>query len=207
MVLKIYGHLVAPCTQRVLAVAEELGVPYELVVVDYTKNEHKTLEYLAHQPFGQVPYIEDDGVEVFESRAICRFLALKYGGVGTLLPAQSDLEGTARFEQAASVELNDFEAPMGLLAWELRYKEYYGLKADLEVAKEHRTKAESRLDGYEAMLSKTRFLAGDELTLADLFHLPYESLVTEQEFDFVKPESSRWPNVARYKLPIYARLQ
>ena len=122
MVLKIYGHLATPCTQRVLLVVEELNVPYKLVNVDFTKGEHKTPEYLAHQPFGQLPYIEDDGVEVFESRAICRFLALKYGGVGTLLPAQGDLEKTAKFEQAASVELNNFEAPMGLLAWEVKYK-------------------------------------------------------------------------------------
>ncbi|KAM5544342.1 hypothetical protein V8D89_002002 [Ganoderma adspersum] len=200
MVLKIYGHLVATCTQRVLTVVEELSIPYELVTIDFANGEHKTPEYMAHQPFGQLPYIEDDGVEVFESRAICRFLALKYGGVGTLLPAQGDLERTAKFEQAASVELSDFEAPMGLLAWEVNYKPYYGLKTDLEVAKELKTKAEGRLDGYEAMLSQSRFLAGDEITLADLFHLPYESLVTEQGFDFLKPESSRWPNVARYIL-------
>ena len=122
MVLKIYGHLATPCTQRVLLVVEELNVPYKLVNVDFTKGEHKTPEYLAHQPFGQLPYIEDDGVEVFESRAICRFLALKYGGVGTLIPAQGDLVKTAKFEQAASVELNDFEAPMGMLAWEAKYK-------------------------------------------------------------------------------------
>ena len=122
MVLKIYGHLATPCTQRVLLVVEELNVPYKLVNVDFTKGEHKTPEYLAHQPFGQLPYIEDDGVEVFESRAICRFLALKYWGVGTLLPAQGDLDRTARFEQAASVELSNFEAPMGLLAWEVEYK-------------------------------------------------------------------------------------
>ena len=122
MVLKIYGHLATPCTQRVLIVVEELNISYELVNVDFTKGEHKTPEYLAHQPFGQLPYIEDDGVEVFESRAICRFLALKYGGVGTLLPAQGNLERMAKFEQAASVELNNFEAPMGLLAWEVKYK-------------------------------------------------------------------------------------
>ena len=101
---------------------EELGLTYESIYLDFTKGEHKTPEYLAHQPFGQLPYIEDDGVEVFESRAICRFLALKYGGVGTLLPAQGDLEKTAKFEQAASVELSNFEAPMGLLAWEVKYK-------------------------------------------------------------------------------------
>lgn len=122
MVLKIHGHPLASCAQRVLTVVEELNVPHELIPVDLSKNEHKTPEFLAHQPFGQMPYIEDDGVEVFESRAICRYIALKYRGLGTLIPALGDLAKTAKFEQAASVELNNWEAPLGLLAWEVRYK-------------------------------------------------------------------------------------
>ena len=38
---------------------------------------------------------------------------------------------------------------------------YYGLQTDVKAAKEHRAKAEGRLDGYEAILSKTIFLAGN----------------------------------------------
>ncbi|KAI1785319.1 glutathione S-transferase [Ganoderma leucocontextum] len=198
MVLKLHGHPMATSGQRVMIVIEELNVPHEIVTVDFNKKEHKSPEYLAHQPFGQLPYLEDDGIEVFESRAICRYIALKYGGIGTLIPAQSDLEKTAKFEQAASVEQNNFEGPMWQLAWECKYKPYYGQQTDVEAAKAHRTKVEGRLDGYEAMLSKTRFLAGDEITLVDLFHLPHESFLKDQGFDFVTSESSRWPNVARW---------
>ena len=122
MVLKLYGHPIATSGQRVLTVLEELNVPHEIVTVHFDKKEHKSPEYLVHQPFGQLPYIEDDGIEVFETRAICRYIALKYGGLGTLIPAQGDLAKTAKFEQAASVELNNWEAPLGLLAWEVRYK-------------------------------------------------------------------------------------
>lgn len=122
MVLKIYGHIAALSAQRVLIVAEKLNVPYELITIDFANNEHKTPQYLSHRPFGQLPYIEDDGIEVYESRAICRFIALKYGGLGTLIPEQGDLEKTAKFEQAASVELNNFEVPMYLLLQEVKYK-------------------------------------------------------------------------------------
>ena len=122
MVVKLYGHPLATSGHRVQVVCEELNVPYELVTLPIEKNVHKTPEFLAHQPFGQMPYMEDDGFELFETRAICRYLAVKYGGIGTLLPAQSDVEKTARFEQAASIELNNFEAPVTQLAWEVRYK-------------------------------------------------------------------------------------
>ena len=122
MVVKLYGHPLATSGHRVQVVCEELNIPYELVTLPIEKNVHKTPEFLAHQPFGQMPYMEDDGFELFETRAICRYLVVKYGGIGTLLPAQSDVEKTAKFEQAASGELNNFEAPVTQLAWEVRYK-------------------------------------------------------------------------------------
>ena len=57
MVLKLYGTAIATCTQRVLVVANQLGVTVELVNVDLTKQEQKSPEYLKKQPFGQVPYL------------------------------------------------------------------------------------------------------------------------------------------------------
>ena len=122
MVLKVYGNPVSTCTKRVLTVAEELGVPYELVVVDFSKGEHKAPEFTKHQPFGQVPYLDDDGFIVYESRAIARYLALKYGGIGKLIPDPTDVQKTALFEQAASVEASNFDAFASQLAWENIYK-------------------------------------------------------------------------------------
>ncbi|PIL35005.1 hypothetical protein GSI_02792 [Ganoderma sinense ZZ0214-1] len=205
MVVKLYGHPLATSGHRVQIVLEELNVPYELITLSFEKQDHKSPEYLAHQPFGQMPYMDDDGFELFETRAICRYLAVKYGGIGTLLPPQSDVEATARFEQAASVELNNFEAPVSQLAWEVWYKPMRGLKTIPEEAQAYKTKLEGRMDAYDAMLSKTKFLAGDDLTMADLFHLPYESFLKEQGFDFVSGESTRWPNVARWWKEIASR--
>lgn len=57
---------------------EELGVPYELINVDLEKGEHKQIPYLRVHPLGQVPALVDDDVTVFESIAICMYLADKY---------------------------------------------------------------------------------------------------------------------------------
>ena len=57
---------------------EELGVPYELVRLDPSKGDNKRPEYLAVHPLGHVPALEDGGLHMVESAAICQYLADKY---------------------------------------------------------------------------------------------------------------------------------
>jgi glutathione S-transferase len=61
---------------------EEMGVPYELVTLDFSKNEHKTADYLKIHPHGQVPALVDDDVTLYESAAICMYLADKFSDKG-----------------------------------------------------------------------------------------------------------------------------
>lgn len=73
MVIKLYGS--AMSTARVLVTILEKELPYEVVFVDIAKGEQKKEDYLKMQPFGKVPVMDDDGFVMFESRAICRYLA------------------------------------------------------------------------------------------------------------------------------------
>jgi glutathione S-transferase len=57
---------------------EELGVPYELVQLDLAKGEHKKPEYMKIHPHGAVPALVDGDLALFESAAICSYLADKY---------------------------------------------------------------------------------------------------------------------------------
>lgn len=59
-------------------VLEELGVPYELVRLDPSKGDNKRPEYLAVHPLGHVPALDDGGLHMVESAAICQYLADKY---------------------------------------------------------------------------------------------------------------------------------
>lgn len=68
---------------------EELGVPYELVRVDVAAKQNKTPEYLAIHPHGHVPAIQDGGMTMFESAAICLYLADRYPEAGLAPPPGS----------------------------------------------------------------------------------------------------------------------
>lgn len=68
---------------------EELGVPYELVVVDMQGGQHKSAEHMAIHPLGKVPALEDEGQVLIESVAICQYLADKFSEKG-LGPTRSD---------------------------------------------------------------------------------------------------------------------
>jgi glutathione S-transferase len=71
-----------------------------------------------------------------------------------------------------------------------------GVATDEARVTELATTLEGKIAGYEAILGKTRYLAGDELTLADLFHLPYGVYLAQQKFTFLEDEA-KFPNVAR----------
>ncbi len=124
MVLKIYGATFSTCTRRVAVVLKELDIPYELLPVNFAVREHKSEAYRQHQPFGQIPYIvDDDGFELFESRAIARYLATKYrSNAPALLPDGSDVQKLAKFEQAASIELANFDPSVSGIATEKVFK-------------------------------------------------------------------------------------
>ncbi|KAG9227786.1 hypothetical protein CCMSSC00406_0000568 [Pleurotus cornucopiae] len=176
MVLKLYGSPVSTCTKRVATVLIELNVPFELVPIDLRKGEQKTPQFLEKQPFGKVPYIDDDGFILYESRAISRYLATKYSGQGTqLIP--KDLQAWAKFEQAASVEICNFDPYASGVVIEKYFKPIFGQTPDEAQAKDLTEKLNANLDTYDLILSKQKFLGGDEFTLADLFHLPFGALL------------------------------
>ncbi|MGE3143523.1 MAG: glutathione S-transferase family protein [Hyphomonadaceae bacterium] len=76
--LKIY-HARHSRGLRVVWTAEELGVPYELKHLPFNPAALKSDEFLAINPFGALPAIEDGGVRMTESGAICQYLTERYG--------------------------------------------------------------------------------------------------------------------------------
>lgn len=81
--------------QRVTWLLEELGVAYELESLDLTRGGHREARYRAIHPAGRVPALVDGDRVVFESGAICLYLADKYPAAG-LAPAH-DAPSRARY--------------------------------------------------------------------------------------------------------------
>ncbi len=89
----IFYHRVPSRAQAVRWMLEELGEPYDLRVLDFEKDEHKSPEYLALNPMGKVPTIVHQGVPVSEVAAICAYLADTYPKAGLGVPIGSPGRG------------------------------------------------------------------------------------------------------------------
>ena len=57
MVVKVYGVIISPYVQIVILTLKEIGIPFEVVPIDPTSGQNKAPEYLAKQPFGQIPVL------------------------------------------------------------------------------------------------------------------------------------------------------
>ncbi len=74
---------------NVVWMLEELSIPYERRFVDITKGEQKQPEFLAKNPMGKLPVLEDGEALVTESAAIALYLADRYAP-GRLAPKLDD---------------------------------------------------------------------------------------------------------------------
>ncbi|KAG6328218.1 hypothetical protein ID866_10871, partial [Astraeus odoratus] len=140
----------------------------------------------------------DDGFILYESRAIVRYLIKKHPNQGTPELIPTGLKEEALFEQAVSTEAFNFNPFVSSIATEKLFKPLRGLQTDVKVVEERLAQLNAKLDAYEVILSKQRYLAGDNVTLADLQHLPYGTvLITAGGYpDLFKgrPSVERWLN-------------
>ncbi len=77
MALRLHNFPMSPNGRKILALAIELGIEIEPVMVDMMKGAHKEPAYLAKNPNGKVPMLEEDGWHLWESAAIMQYLADK----------------------------------------------------------------------------------------------------------------------------------
>jgi len=181
MALKLFGVAQSTCTRRVLVTANELNLSdVELVRIDYVAGEHKQTAHLARQPFGQIPAFQDGDLNIFESRAIARYLAHKFDKEHRLVP--TDSKRFAHYEQWLAVEVEEYQPPIGVLVKELVWNpKFFQKPSNDAVVKEHSEKLAKVLDVLDAHFKKTghKFLLGDSVSLADLTYLPYTELLAQ----------------------------
>ncbi|TAL76522.1 MAG: glutathione S-transferase [Burkholderiaceae bacterium] len=77
--LKIWGRTNSVNVQKVLWCCDELSLPYERIDAGMQYGRNHEPEYLAMNPNGKIPVIEDGDYMLWESNAIVRYLAMQYG--------------------------------------------------------------------------------------------------------------------------------
>ncbi|KAF9588921.1 hypothetical protein IFM89_017600 [Coptis chinensis] len=200
MVVKVHGPAFAPATRRVLACLIEKGIDYEIVHVDTLNGANKDPKFLKLQPFGVVPVIEDGDFTLYESRAILRYYAEKYKSEGTELLGKT-VEERGLVEQWLEVEGQNYHPSIYNLLVHLKFFPKMGVPVDMKLVEESEEKLAKVLDIYEERLSKSKYLAGDFFSLADLSHLPAtEYLVNDIGKDYMirdrKHVSAWWDDIS-----------
>jgi glutathione S-transferase len=144
-------------------VLEELGVPYELVRLDPAKGETRTPEHLRRQPLGHVPVLEDGETSVFESSAICLYLAERFPEKGLLPPPGTAERGLVY--QWLFFAMTELEPPLSALSAEARRPEP---ERNAAVAADARERIRKAAGALEPVLAHRRWLLGAGFTVADV---------------------------------------
>src|SRR5262245_29588270 len=158
--LRIYGvaRTRAFCA---LWMAEELGLDYEHVPLEIGAAGARKQDYLALNPNGRLPAIDEDGFVLWESLAITLYLAKRHG---RFYPAS--LEGEAKAWQWSFWAVQ--EVDRGVNIWSLHAVRLPPEDRDPHRLAEALKVIEAPFKVLDGALARSRYLVGDEFTVADL---------------------------------------
>jgi glutathione S-transferase len=113
--LRIWGRTNSVNVQKVLWCCLEIGVPYERIDAGMNFGRNNEASYLAMNPNGRIPTIEDGDFRLWESNAIMRYLVLQYRPDSALYPtAPRDRSGVERWLDWTLSTLQPVERPLFL---------------------------------------------------------------------------------------------
>ena len=182
--MKIYGDLNSGNCLKVKWVCDRLALPYDWIAVDTLKGETRTAEFLKLNSAGQVPAVElDDGRALAQSNAIIRYLARG----SRLIP--SDAYAEAKMDEWLFWEQYSHEPYIAVC----RFQMFYLGKPASDLDPEKVKRGYAALARMEQQLAVTPFLAGENVSLADVSLLAYTRLAHEGGFDVDRYGAvSRW---------------
>lgn len=146
-------------------VLAELGVDYELVLVDRTRNAQNSSEYLALNPAGRIPTLVHGQVTVRESAAICLYVCESTPGA-TLIPA-STASSRAAFYQKLIYLTNTLQSELMMYVYAHRHTTDTDCVPSITAAQENRVT--QMFVALDRELEDRDFLVGSSLTVCDYF--------------------------------------
>ncbi|WP_184359445.1 glutathione S-transferase [Rhizobium sp. BK602] len=171
--MKLYVHPLSGHAHRARLFISLIGLDADIIELDLAKGEHKTPAFLALNPFGQVPVLEDGGTVIADSTAILVYLAKAYAPKGWLPEDAAGAAGVQRWLSVASGEIAYGPCAARLVT-------VFGAKFDAE---EVIARAHSILQRIDAELAGRQWIAADHPTIADVALYSYIARAPEGNVD------------------------
>ena len=161
--LKIYGSDLSSPANKVRFVANYLALKYDYIFVNLRQGDQHKPEFLKINPVGKIPAIDDDGFTLFESNAICRYLADKHN---------SPIYPKGLKERATVEEWLDFGSMhVGAAVSKVVYNRIFAAIRKIEVDERSMKEGLEFLTRFlpivDNQLAKNKYLLGNQITLAD----------------------------------------
>lgn len=165
----VYGPTYSTYTRSTRLALEEKGVGYDLVDVDFIQGEMPA-EQMERHPFGKVPAFDHDGFRLYEVTAIERYIDEEFDGP-SLQPGST--RERARMNQIISIiDSYTYPCTVGQLVIQRLVVPMLGGQPDESIIAEAMPQVTLCMDSLAHLHGDTRFLVGDQLSLADIHLAP-----------------------------------
>jgi len=165
----VFGLPLSTRTDSVRLTLEETGTKYEFFQMP--RGSVKTPEFLARQPFGKIPSLEHGDFSLYETQAILRYVDQVFGA-DRLTP--SEARKRARMNQCIGI-VDDYgydSISVGIIVERMLKPKLFGTETVEANVAAALPKARICIREFERLLGDGPYLAGDELSLADLMVAP-----------------------------------
>lgn len=179
--IKLYGSGLSGNGYKPRLLLELLSLEYEWIEVDLRNGEHKSPEYLALNPLGQVPALVDGETILADAQAILVYLARQYGGDRWLPVEPLPLAQVVRWLSTTAGEIRQGPEHARL------YYLFGATSINLDRANQIAERILTLLDQH---LSTRSWLEFERPTIADIAAFPYVALAPDGKVDLTP-----YPNV------------
>jgi glutathione S-transferase len=185
--IRLHDFPMSPRARKPRIVLAEKGLQYEKVIVDITKGEQKKPEYLAVNPYGKVPALQDNGTTVYESSIIMEYLNDKYPNP-PLLPADPGQRARARVLMHFGD--NAYDGALAAIVGEVFFKPKG--QADQSVIDKAKQDLKAAFERLDRELGSNEYLVGGAFSLADICFVTWAPLFGPLQVEAPSAKVKAW---------------
>ena len=170
MSITLYGIPISTYVRSVRLLLAEANIDYDLKDIGIFNGDNKTEAYLAKHPFGKIPTLEVDGINIYETTAITYYINQKLAGAKF---APTDVLGQTRMYQImAVIDSYLYDPAVQKIVIQNLVVPSQGGETDQEAVQKAIAPVQKALSAIEDLCKGTPFLLGSMISIADFYLIP-----------------------------------